>query len=730
MKRQESLMKRGVKLAALAALASFGALLIHIVPARSAPGTQSDWSVYGGNSEDSHYSPLNQINKSNVGKLQVAWTYDSGETGGMETSPIIVGNVLYTYTPSKTVVALDGATGKVLWKFDSGLSGGKVVRGVTYWSDGKDSRIFAGVLSYVYSLDAETGQPVKTFGDGGRIDLRKGLGREPAERQSVALSSPGIIYKDLLITGGENPEGLPAPPGDIRAYDVRTGAVRWQFHTIPHPGEPGYETWPKDAWMYAGAANNWPGMAVDQKRGIVFVPTGSAASDFYGANRVGDDLYANCELALNASTGKLIWYFQAVHHDIWDRDFPSPPTLMTIKRDGKTVDVVAQTTKHGVVYVFNRETGEPIFPIENRDYPPSTIPGEVASTQQPMPTKPAPFARQLLTEDMLTNRTPEAHAWAEQQFKTFRSEGQFVPLSVDKNTVIFPGYDGGAEWGGSAADPQGILYVNSNDIAWTSAMVDNVTANSSPTHSLYLSQCSSCHQDDMRGQPPDFPSLVEAGTRMTPEEIAATIRTGKGRMPPFRGLTDDQVSSLVNLIRQSRTAGRAAAQSGNSSAGGGAAETGASPSNPNDSTGMPFRFSGYKRFYDPDGYPAVAPPWGTLNAIDLNTGEYVWKIPFGEYPELAAQGIKNTGTENYGGPIVTAGGLVFIAATNFDKKMHAFDKDTGKLLWEATLPYAGSATPATYMVNGRQYVVIAATGMRGARTAGTRGIYVAFSLKD
>jgi quinoprotein glucose dehydrogenase len=706
----------------------------------SAPEVPTDWPIYGGNAEDNHYSPLAQINRSNVGKLEVAWTYDSGEPGGMETSPIIVGNVIYTYTPSKTVVALDGATGKVLWKFDSGLPGGQAVRGVTYWTDGKESRIFAGILSYVYALDAETGQPVKSFGKDGHIDLREGLGREPAEAQSVFLSSPGVIYKDLLITGGRNPEGLPAPPGDIRAYDVHTGAVRWQFHTIPHPGEPGYETWPKDAWTYEGAANNWPGMAVDNKRGIVFVPTGSAAADFYGANRIGNDLYANCLLALNGETGKLIWYFQAVHHDLWDRDFPSPPTLMMVKHNGKMVDIVAQTTKHGVVYVFNRETGEPIFPIENRKYPPSTIPGEQASPEQPMPTGPAPFARQVLTEDMLTNRTPEAHAWAVDQFKTFRSEGQFVPLSVGKDTVVFPGFDGGAEWGGSAADPQGILYVNANDIAWTGAMAENLTAGSSPTGALYLAQCATCHQDNLQGQPPDFPSLIDAGVRLTAEEITTTIRTGKGRMPAFTGLTDDQVSSLAQLIKSSAAGGRSGRARGGAATegqqvGAGVAQQGAggggAASNPNDTAGMPYRFTGYKKFYDPDGYPAVVPPWGTLNAINLNTGDYVWKIPLGEYPALAAQGIKDTGTENYGGPIATAGGLVFISATNFDKKIRAFDKDTGKLLWEATLPFAGNATPATYMVDGRQYVIIAATGAKGGGgrgPGGARGVYVAFAL--
>ncbi len=723
--------------------------LAHAPATRSASKQPRDWPIYGGDSLDDHYSPLSQINRSNVSKLQVAWTYDSGETGGMETSPIVVGNVLYTYTPSKTVVALDAATGKVLWKFDAGLPGGQVVRGLTYWTDGKDSRIFAGILSYVYALDAETGQPIKSFGKAGRIDLREGLDREPVDRQSVFLTSPGIIYKDLLITGGRNPEALPAPPGDIRAYDVRTGAVRWQFHTIPHPGEPGYETWPKDAWSYEGAANNWPGMAVDQKRGIVYVPTGSAASDFLGMNRIGDDLYANCLLALNAETGKLIWYFQAVHHDLWDRDFPSPPTLLAVRHNGKMVDAVAQTTKHGVVYVFNRVTGEPLFPIVNKKYPPSTVPGEVASPEQPMPTKPAPFARQLLTEDMLTNRTPEAHAWAVAQFKTFRSEGQFVPLSVGKDTVVFPGFDGGAEWGGSAADPQGVLYVNANDIAWTGSLADNMSAGTSPTRALYLSQCASCHQDNMQGQPPDFPSLVGIGTRLTPDQITTTIRTGKGRMPAFSGLSDEQVSSLVQFLmtdggRAGRGRGRGApaattarggqapqavpsadaAELAQSAAGRG----GAAASDPNDAQNMPYRFTGYKKFYDPDGYPAVAPPWGTLNAINLNSGEYVWKIPLGEYPALAAQGMKNTGTENYGGPIVTAGGLVIIAATNFDKKIRAFDKDTGKLLWQATLPYSGNATPITYMVDGRQYIVTAATGAKGSRSDGTRGLFVAFAL--
>ena len=374
-----------------------------------------------------------------------------------------------------------------------------------------------------------------------------------------------------------------------------------------------------------------------RREGIVYVPTGSAASDFYGADRIGDNLFANSLLALDAATGKRIWHFQAVHHDMWDRDFPSPPSLVTVRQNGRTIDAVAQATKHGFVFLFDRTNGQPLFPIEDRTFPASDVPGEVASATQPLPTKPKPFARQLLTEDLLTNRTPEAHAWALEQFKTFRSEGQFVPLGLNKPTVVFPGFDGGAEWGGQAFDPQtGLYYVNANDLAWTGALAPN---------------------------------------------------------PP--------------------TAGRA----------------GAAPVDPR--INSTYRFTGYRKFLDPDGYPATAPPWGTLSAINLNTGEYAWQVPLGEYPELVAKGLKNTGSENYGGPVVTAGGLVFIGATNADRKLRAFDKATGELMWETVMPGPGRATPAVYEMNGRQFIVIATGsvgGGRGAATAGTNAAYIAFAL--
>jgi len=664
-----------------------------------------DWPSYGGSPEDAHYSSLTQINRENVKELQVVWSFDTGESGGLETTPIIVDGVLYGITPTQKVFALDAATGKLLWKFDSGIKGTQPDRGLAYWSGEKDKRILVGVMNFLYALDADTGKPISSFGKNGRIDLRADLGRDP-EKQSIALTSPGIVYKDLIIIGGRDPETLPAPPGDIRAYDVRSGKLRWTFHTIPHPGEFGYETWPKDAWKYSGAANNWAGMAVDPKRGIVYAPTGSAAFDFYGANRVGDDLFANCLLALNAETGERIWYFQGVRHDLWDRDFPSPPVLVTVNRDGEEIDAVAQTTKQGFVYLFDRDDGKPLFPIEYRKYPPSTVPGEVAAREQPLPTKPAPFARQFLSEDMLTNRTSEAHQWALEHFRKFRSAGQFVPFSVGKDTVIFPGFDGGAEWGGPAVDPQtGILYVNANEMAWTGALAPNSGENS--PKGLYMSQCSVCHGEKMTGSPPAMPSLVGVSERLSPQQIAATIKNGKGRMPSFTNFDDGQIDALVDFL-----------MSGTSK------ELPSSEPPPPD---MNYRFTGYHKFLDPDGYPGIAPPWGTLSAINLNTGEYVWKINLGEYPELASKGLKNTGSENYGGPVVTAGGLVFIAATNYDKKIRAFDKATGQLLWEATLPYAGNDTPATYAINGRQFLVIAAGGGKDIRSA-SGGVYIAFAL--
>ena len=665
-----------------------------------------DWPAYGGGPTGIRYSDLKQINRGNVKQLTVAWSYDTADSAGdPQTQPLFVDGVLYGITPRHKAIAIDGTTGKLLWTFDSGIPGRGPNRSLVYWSDGKTPRIFAAVQSFIYALDARTGKTIPAFGAGGHIDLREGLGRDP-EKQSIVLTSPGVIYKDLLIVGGRTPEALPAPTGDIRAFDVHTGKLRWSFHTVPHPGEFGYDSWPKDAWTYTGAANNWSGMAVDAKRGIVYVPTGSAASDFYGADRLGDDLFANCLLALKADTGERLWHFQAVHHDIWDRDFPTPPLLVTVKRDGKNVDAVAQATKQGWLYLFDRLNGKPLFPIEMRKYAMSDVPGEVASDTQPLPTKPAPYARQRLTEDMLTTRTPEAHAWALEEFRKLRSDGQFFPLTVGADTVVFPGFDGGAEWGGQAFDPEtGIFYVNANDLPWTGALAETNADNSA--RRLYQTNCANCHGDDRAGAPPNIPGLNNLNGKKTSAEIATVVRQGAGRMPSFPSLSSADINAISNYVlsgenkEMAPTGGPAAA---------------------------PYRFTGYHRFLDPDGYPAVQPPWGTLNAIDLNTGEYAWKVPLGEYPALVEKGLKNTGSENYGGPIVTAGGLVFIAATNFDRKFRAFDKSTGTLLWEAVLPFSGNATPITYEVGGRQFVVIYANGGKAPRGGPTGAAYVAFAL--
>ena len=684
---------------------------LRVIPAKfrshAASSLQSqDWPIWNGSGENLHYSSLTQINRSNVKQLQLAWKYDTGEQGGMQTSPLVVDGVLYGISPTQKIFAVDAATGKLVWSFDSGTVGMQPDRGLSYWSEKDDKRIFAGIMNFLYALDAKTGKPIPAFGTNGRVDLQENLGREPRS-QSIALTSPGVIYKDLIIVGGRNPETLPAPPGDIRAYDVRSGKLQWSFHTIPHPGEFGYDTWPKDAWKTSGAANSWAGMALDTKRGIVYIPTGSAAFDFYGADRVGDDLFANCELALNAETGQRIWHFQGVRHDLWDRDFPSAPVLTSVQHDDKPVDAVVQTSKQGFLYMFDRDTGKPLVPIEYKKYPASTLPGEVAATEQGLPTWPKPYSRQLLTEAMLTPR-PETHQWALEHFKKSVSDGQFVPFRVGTETMMFPGFDGGAEWGGPAVDPEThIIYINANEMAWTASLFEDKGERGAKA--LYLTQCAICHGENMRGQPPEIPALVGIGDRRSPADITATIRGGKGRMPAFPNFYEDQLNGLVDFLLTG--------------------ENKEMVPGPAPLVAMKYRITGYRRFLDPDGYPAIAPPWGTLNAIDLNTGDYKWKINLGEYPELAAKGMKNTGSENYGGPIVTAGGLLFIGATNYDRKFRAFDKSTGELLWEATLPFAGNATPVTYVVNGRQYVAIAAGGGKDLKF-GSGGVYVAFALPD
>ena len=675
-------------------------------PGASTPAAERsprEW-IYGGSPDQSRYSSLTQIDRSNVQSLRVAWSYDTGETGGLQTQPLVVDGTLYGLTPNHKAFALDAATGRHLWTFDSGVQSRGANRGVMFWKSGDDARVFVAVDTFVYALEARTGKPIPAFGAAGRIDLRQDLGRD-GSTQSVRLTTPGVVYRDLLIVGGRVSEGLPASPGDVRAYDARSGALRWSFHTIPRPGESGHETWSKSSWTYNGGANNWAGMALDEARGIVYVPTGSASADFYGANRSGDNLFANSLIALEAATGRRLWHFQTVRHDIWDRDLPSPPNLVTVRHDGRTIEAVAQTTKQGFIFLFDRVTGRPLFPIEYRKFPRSTVPGERAADTQPIPARPRPFSRQQLTEADLTTRTPAVREWALREFRTFRNGGLFLPFAVGPATVIFPGFDGGAEWGGSAVDPEtGWLYVNANDLPWTGALAPAEAPVDG--RGLYRQHCASCHRDDFTGTPPQIPSLAGIGGRRTRAELSATIRDGAGRMAGFRALPSTAVNAIVDYMVTGRAQPAATARF----------------------AALPYRFTGYKKFLDPDGYPAVRPPWGSLSAVDLNTGDYAWQIPLGEYPALAEQGLRNTGTENYGGPIVTAGGLLFIGATNYDRKFRALDKRTGALLWETTLPFAGNATPATYEAGGRQFIVIAAGGGKSGGPSG--GIYVAFALPN
>ena len=656
------------------------------------------WPVNGG-PDNIRYSPLTQVNRENVTKLKVAWTYDSQDAfkdSEMQSNPIVVDGVLYATTPKLRVVAVDAKTGREIWAFDPAKGQAQRRyrhRGVVVHQD----RVFVTHKNYLYALSKTTGQPIPSFGTEGRIDLREGLER-PIESISISASSPGVIFEDSLILGSTVPETLPGSPGHIRSFDTKTGKLRWMFRTIPRPGEFGYDTWPKEAYKISGGANAWAGLSIDPKLGMVFAATGSASFDFYGANRIGDNLFADCVLALDARTGKRVWHFQGVKHDVWDFDFPAAPSLVTVTRNGKPVEAVAQITKTGFVFVLDRKTGKPLFPIEYRKVPQSTLEGEQLATTQPYPTKPPPFTRQTFTEDMITTRTPEAHAAVLKKFKSVDSNGMFTPPSL-RGTMLFPGTDGGGEWGGAAYDNEtGLLYVNSNEQPWIIRMVTH------DTKSLYKNNCGSCHGDDLKGAPPTFPSLVGIGQRRTREDLTAVIREGTGRMPGFDYLGKN-MTEIVDFLITGKDAGTEVVK---------------------DENWLKYRNEGYILFRDPQDYPPTTPPWGTLNAIDLNKGEIKWRIPFGEYPELTAKGVRDTGSDNYGGPVVTASGLLFIGATSFDKKFHAYDKLTGKLLWETTLPAAGNATPSIYEIDGVEYIVIVCGG--GKNGAASGGSIVAFSL--
>ncbi len=679
-----------------------------------------NWPTYLGDQHNSHYSPLSQINKTNISQLKVAWEYRTGdlslkENTQIQCNPIIIDGILYGSSPMLKVFALDAATGKQKWIFDPSSFKGvsmHVNRGVVYWEDGEDKCIIFTAGPYLFALNADTGKLVESFGKSGRASLKSKLGVW-AQKLYVVSRTPGIIFNDLLIMGTALSEGPKAAPGYIRAYDVRTGKVQWTFRTIPKPGEYGYETWPKEAYKSVGGVNSWAGFALDKQRGIVFVPTGSASYDFYGGNRKGENLFANSLIALNAKTGERIWHFQTVHHDLWDRDLPAPPNLITVTHNGKDVDAVAQITKSGFVFLFDRETGEPLFPIEERKVKSSDLDGEEAWPTQPFPLKPPPFSGQKLTTENITDISKASHDYVAGILSNVRTGEQFIPPSRE-GTVIYPGLDGGGEWGGAAFDPNtNILYVNANEMAWILTMIDINPANSDSPMSLgastYLANCAMCHGPDMSGDATGtYPTLKGVFDKYSEDEIESIIVKGKNFMPGWKHIGDKRIKAVMSFI-----AGKEEA-------------TDAHTIDIEDNAEIvPFTHTGYNRFFDHLGYPAMKPPWGTLNAIDMNKGEILWQVPLGEFEELSKKGIPKTGTENYGGPIITNGGLIFIGASK-DEHFRVFDKATGEELWKYKLPAGGYATPSTYEVGGKQYVVIACGGGKMGTKSGDS--YIAFAL--
>ncbi len=673
----------------------------------------TDWPEYNGDGARSHYSPLTQITPRNVGSLKMAWTYASGgadtvrNRSQMQCNPIIIEGILYGVSAGIQAFALEASTGKEIWKTSVSENEGTLSRGVTYWSDGKSNRIFFGAGRWLYALDAQSGNRIETFGENGRIDLIDGLER-PGSDHYVLSNSPNTIYQNLIIVGTRVNESETALLGDVRAYNVITGKKVWTFHTIPQKGEFGYETWhipsPRES---IGGANAWTAMAIDRKKGIVYIPTGSAAYDFYGGNRPGDNLFANCLLALDAPTGKRLWHYQLVHHDIWDRDPPSPPNLLTIEVKGKKMDVVSLVTKQGHIFVLDRTSGKPVFPIPEVAFSAANaVPGETPSPTQPIPELPLPFTRQGFTEKDLSPFVADRDSIIAIIRKS-KTGSAYIPIGFER-TIFFPGTDGGAQWGGSATDPDGIMYVPAKEIpVYTSLVYKQKTTNQALTgNKLYQLHCSPCHGADRTGNHDgSYPSIASVDKRMTAVQIHQLLANGKGMMPSFAHISEGERKVVVDFILNKNSK-----------------ETVAST----DQSKVPYNHTGYNRWYDRNGYPISNPPWGTLTAVDMNTGQHRWQIPLGEYPELTKKGIPPTGTDNYGGPLVTGSGLIFIAASR-DAQLRAIDKHTGKVLWSTPLPAAGYASPSTYSVNGKQYVVIACGGGKLNTKSGDK--YVAFSLE-
>jgi quinoprotein glucose dehydrogenase len=677
---------------------------------------RAEWRHYLGGQDSASYSTLTQINRSNVTELEVAWTYQAGANNRLRFNPIVVDDVMYVLGKDRAIVALDAATGKQLWSYEHDPLFQRDItdRGINYWEskDRSQRRLLFAAGAYLQAVDAKTGKLITSFGKDGKVDLREGLGRDPKSIiefgfGSLGWSSPGRVFENLLIVGSRTGEAYGSPPGDIRAFDVITGKQVWTFHTVPHPGEFGYDGWPKEAYKEIGGINVWGDMSLDEARGIIYAPTGSPTYDFYGADRIGTNLFGNCLLALDARTGRRLWHYQVVHHDLWDYDNTAPPQLLTVRHNGRQVDAVAMAGKTGFLYVFNRVTGEPLWPIEERAVPQSDVPGEQSWPTQPFPTVVPPFGRQTFTVADISpylSDDAEREKWTE-MVRTSVNKGLFTPPAM-ANTMQIPGNAGGANWGTTATDPvAGVVYVLNKDEPTMLKLEPEPPAGqrlaTGPPpqvgRSLYRQRCQTCHGEELRGVPPEIPTLVEVTKRLDSQTIKRTVVTGRGRMPGFQ-LGDRELNGLIAFLSDPATANAMAAKSDADAA------AQSAPAEAAKATGPVRYWSGYGYMRPKVGPAPITPPWSTLTAYDLNKGTIKWQVPLGEVPELAARGIKNTGSGAPRGAVVTAGGLIFTGTP--DNTFRAFDKDTGKQLWERKLTVNPLSVASTYEVGGRQFVVI------------------------
>ena len=688
-------------------------------------GRFSQWNRYEGEPGATSFSSLDQIDRSNVEKLEIAWTYETAGARGF--NPLVVDSMVYAIGDDESVVALHAGDGCELWRHTSSAPGSLRLFGFSYWEndDRTDRRLFfqKGIHSLL-AVDALTGEPVISFGNSGQVDLREGLGLDPSQVTRATSPSPGAVFEDLLILGSYTGEGYVAAPGHIRAFDVRTGRQVWIFHTLPKPGEFGYDTWPEGRSDNAGGANAWGGMSVDEERGIVYIPLGSANYDFYGVDRPGENLFANSLLALNAHTGERIWHFQTVHHDLWDYDLAATPVLLTVQHEGRPLDVVALATKTGFVFVFDRETGEPLWPIEERPVPPSKMPGEQAWPTQPFPSKPEPFVPLTISieDDLNPYLVPEDRDSLVHFVRNMHYEGLFTPPGTSP-TLQNPGNRGGANWGSTAGDPRnGVFFVlgfNMPSVLHLLPIAPGKTGTGASEfdegQQIYQEYCRSCHGANLEGQPAGgIPSLVAVTNRLSHVEFEDVVRNGRNLMPAWPRLSGNDLELLrlflsnpdFVLVQPDEIV------------------SGEIPDS------EPLRYqSDWRHVLDSKGVPVIEPPWFRLSAYDLNAGTIKWQIPVGEVPHLSAQGIQNTGSAVplRGGPAITGGNLVFQITGD---RLRAYDAENGAELWAGALPAAGDGIPAVYEYEGRQYVIVAAPGRRRQAVKNESPGYVVFALPE